>query len=130
MPDRAMILIAEPEDAIRESIEMILMDEGYDCHAVTNTAAMIRAISIHDSDLIVADINLLYPNMEKILEVLHQFSPNPPLMLVTLNYERIGDMVSLIKFGVCEYLLKPFLFDEMTGRIEKLLEHKTDTNKK
>lgn len=130
MPDRAMILIAEPEDAIRESIEMILADEGYDCHAVSDTASMLRAISIHNSDLIITDISLLHSDVEEILDELGQFDTEAPPIIVTLNYERIGDMLSLIKFGISEYMLKPFLFEEMTERIQRLLEHSHNTDKK
>ena len=129
MPERAMILIAEPEDAIRESIEMVLIDEGYDCHAVSDTASLLRAINIHNSDVIVTDIDLIFSEMEEILNVLGQFDSNPPPVIVTLNYERIGDMLSLVKFGVSEYLLKPFLFEEMTERIERLLQQKENTGK-
>lgn len=130
MPDRAKILIAEPEDAIKESIEMVLLDEGYDCHAVHDTDSMLQAISIHDSDLIVVDIDLIYPEVEEILDALKQFEGSPPPVIVTLNYERIGDMLTLISFGVREYMLKPFLFEEMTERIEKLLHKNQNTREK
>jgi len=119
-----MILIAEPEDAIRESIEMVLADEGYDCHAVSDTKSLLRAISIHNSDLIITDINLIHPDVEEILNELGQFDSEAPPIIVTLNYERIGDMLSLVKFGISEYMLKPFLFEEMTERIERLLQQK------
>lgn len=129
MPDRAMILIADAEDAIRESIEMVLTDEGYDCHAVQDTGSILRAIDIHESDLIIVDIDLIYPDVETVLKALRQFDESPPPIIVTLNYERIGDMMSLVKFGVSEYLLKPFLFEEMTERIEKLLNSKADADR-
>lgn len=130
MPDRAMILIAEAEDAIRESIEMVLIDEGYDCHSVHDTESLLRAINIHSSDLIVVDIDLIYPDVEEMLDALHQFEDSPPPIIVTLNYERIGDMLSLIRFGVSEYMLKPFLFEEMTERIERLLHPNANSQKK
>lgn len=126
MSDRAMILIAEPEEAVRESIETVLIDEGYDCHAVNDTEALLRAIQIHNLDMIVADIQLIHADVKEILDVLRQYEPAPPPILVTLNYERIGDMLDLIRFGINEYLLKPFLFEEMTERIQKLLAPKPD----
>lgn len=122
-----MILLAEPEEAIRESIEMILLDEGFDCHAVADTEALMRAIHIHDSDLIIADVHLLHQEAQKILAALGEYS-NPPPILVTLNYERIRDMLELIKFGIGEYLLKPFQFEEMLERVHKLLTERTNSN--
>jgi len=127
MSEKAMILLAEPEEAIRESIEMVLLDEGYDCHAVSDTEALLRAIHIHDSDLIIADVHLIHQEARKILETLDEYA-NPPTIMVTLNYERIRDMLDLIKFGIGEYLLKPFQFEEMLDRVHRLLSERTNSN--
>lgn len=124
-----MILLAEPEEAIRESIEMILIDEGYDCHAVSDTEALLRAIHIHDSDLIIADIHVIHSEADAILEALSDYAESPPI-LVTLTYERIREMLDLLKFGINEYLLKPFLFEEMLERVQKLLSEKTNSSNK
>ena len=122
-----MILIAEPEEAIRESIEMILLDEGFDCHAVADTEALLRAIHIHDSDLIIADVHLLHQEAQTILAALDEYNTPPPI-LVTLTYERIRDMMELIKYGIGEYLLKPFQFEEMLERVHRLLDERANTN--
>ncbi len=121
-----MILLAEPEEAIRESIEMILIDEGYDCHAVSDSEALLRAIHIHDSDLIIADIQVIHSEAGTILEALCDYAESPPI-LVTLTYERIRDMLDLIRFGISEYLLKPFQFEEMLDRVQRLLSEKTNS---
>lgn len=123
-----MILLAEPEEAVRESIEMVLMDEGFDCHAVADTEALLRAIHIHDSDLIIADVHLVYREAEKILSALGEYPDSPPI-LVMLTYERIRDMLELIKFGIGEYLLKPFQFEEMLERVQRLLSERTNSNR-
>jgi len=127
MSEKAMILLAEPEEAIRESIEMVLLDEGYDCHAVSDTEALLRAIHIHDSDLIIADVHLIHQEARKILETLDEYA-NPPTIMVNLNYERIRDMLDLIKFGIGEYLLTPFQFEEMLDRVHRLLSERTNSN--
>lgn len=129
MPDRTIIILAEAEEAIRESIEMILTDEGYDCHTVRDYTSLLQAIPACKSDLIIVDINIIYADIEEFLSTLQQYSPHPPI-LVTLTYERIGDMLDMVKFGVSEYLLKPFPFEEMVERVEKLITHKTNTNTK
>lgn len=121
MPNIPMILLAEPEEAIRESIEMILIEEGYDCHPVSNTQSLMQAISIHNSNLIIADVHTIYDNIEEILKIQNHYSNFPPF-LVTLNYEQVRDMLYLMRFGITEYLIKPFQFDEMTNRIRHILD--------
>lgn len=121
-----MILLAEPEEAVRESIEMVLIDEGYDCHAVSDTESLLRAIHIHNSDLIIADIQIVHPEVGKVLDALDNYTDSPPI-LVTMTYERIRDMLDLIKFGISEYMLKPFQFEEMLERVQRLLAEKTNS---
>lgn len=129
MPERTLILLAEPEEATRESVEMILTDEGYDCYTVCDSESLLRAIHIHRYDLIIADINIVHAEIREILSALGQYPARSPI-LVTLTYERIGEMLELIKFGVTEYLLKPFPFEDLVERVEKLISHKTNTNTK
>lgn len=124
MPNRKLILLAEPEEAIRESIEMILIDEGYDCHAVADPRALLRAIKIHQSDLIITDIQMIYSNIEEVLAALQHYPKVPPI-IVTLTYERIGDLLKLMKYDVNEYILKPFIFEDMVDRISHMLDDKS-----
>lgn len=117
-----MILVAEPEEVVRESIEMVLIDEGYDCHTVADPQALLRAIHLHECDLIIGDITILYNNIEAIMAALQSYS-SPASILVTLTYERIRDMMYLMKFHVTEYMTKPFNFDDMLERISKLVDY-------
>lgn len=120
MPEKAMILLAEPEDAIRESIELILKDEGYDCHPVSDRASLLRAVDLHGSDLIIADINLMHSDAGEVISALKEYPDSPPI-LVLLTYERIRDMLDLIGFGTTEYLIKPFTFEDLVERVHKII---------
>ena len=121
LTDIPMVLLAEPEEAIRESIEMILIDEGYDCHPVSNTQALMQAISIHNSDLIIADVRIIYESIEDIVAAQNMYGDFPPF-LVTLTYEQVRDMLYLMRYGITEYLIKPFQFDDMTSRIRHIID--------
>lgn len=121
MPKNVKILIAEPERAIRESIEMILADEGYHCITSRNFDAMLKDIYLNTFDIIIADINLLSDNLDELNKAIHAHT-SPPVILITLSYEQIRDLLPLMKFGINEYLLKPFLFDDLLERIERIIE--------
>jgi len=116
-----MILLAEPEEAIRESVEIVLTEEGFDCHAIEDTDSLLRAIHLHESDLIIADINTIYSDAHSVISALKQYPDIFPPILVTLTYERIRDMLPLIKFGIGEYLLKPFHFEDLIDRIHRII---------
>lgn len=121
MPNTPVILLAEPEDAVRESIEIILIEEGYDCHSVSNTPTLIQALQTYNTDLIIADVNLVYDNIKEILNILNScHRPDRPEFMVMLSYEQIRDMLYLMKFGITDYLIKPFSFEEMIDRVQRM----------
>lgn len=126
MPKNVKILIAEPERAIRESIEMILADEGYECRTARSFDAMLKDIYLNTFDIIIADINTLTGNMDTLEKAVNAYS-TPPTILITLSYEQIRDLLPLMKFGTNEYLLKPFLFDDLLGRIEQIVDQRSHT---
>lgn len=120
--DIPTILLAEPEEAIRISIEMILIEDGYDCHAVSHSRSLLQAVETYNSDLIIASIDILYDHIEEILNIQRRFHDSgPPNFLVILSYEQVQDMVYLMQFGITQHLVKPFQFEEMTNRIRYML---------
>ncbi|MCW9707297.1 response regulator transcription factor [Fodinibius salsisoli] len=123
------ILVAEPEETIRVSIEMILIEEGYDCHAVSHPQSLLRAVEAYNSDLIIADVDILYDYIEEVLSLQSRsHNSEPPGFLVILSYEQVQDMLYLMQFGITEYLIKPFRFEEMTNRIRHMLGDHTQSH--
>lgn len=114
------ILIAETEENIRESIEIILFDEGYACKTIAQSDSLAKSTLSYKPDLIIIDIDLLYDHVQELLKTLNQYSLSPSI-LVTLSYERVSDMLYLMKFNVTEYIIKPFQFDDMLDRINKMI---------
>ena len=52
------ILIADDEDSIRESLTIVLEDEGYNCTAVKDGGEAIEAIDKASYDIIVTDLKM------------------------------------------------------------------------
>lgn len=126
--DIPTIILAEPEEAIRVSIEMVLIEEGYDCHAVSNPQSLLQAVETYQSDLIIGDISILYDHIQEILSIQNRnHRSDPPSFLVMLSYEQVHDMLYLMKYGITQYLTKPFQFEEMTSRIQHMLDLHTNS---
>ena len=118
-----IVLLAEPEEAIRESIEMILIDEGYECHSISTAQSLKQALRIYDADLIIADVNIVYDHIEEIIILQNSSSYSKiPHFLITLGYEQVRDMLYLMQFGITEYFIKPFQFDDLTKRLRQILD--------
>jgi len=120
MSEQTVILLAEPEAAIRESVEMILTEEGYTCRTVPDTESLLSSLYIHPSDLIIADVQLFSEEIQNITLILDRHKNRPP-MLITLGYDQLHHVDTLKKFDITDYILKPFHFEEMLERIKQLL---------
>ena len=71
-------------------------------------------------DLVISDITLVRGQAKQISSLLDTCN-DTPCLLITLNYQYIGDMFDLLQLGITEYLLKPFQFDEMIEWVEMML---------
>ncbi|HYW35201.1 MAG TPA: response regulator [Balneolaceae bacterium] len=120
MSKQPVILLAEPEATIRESVEMILTDEGYTCRTVSDTDSLLDSLYIHPSDLIIADVQLFSEEIQQIILILDRHKSRPPT-LITLGYDQLHHMSALKEFDVSEYIIKPFHFEDMLERVQQLL---------
>lgn len=127
MPELPNILLAETELAILESLEFILSEEDYRCRTASDANGFLEALKEEQPDLIIADISILHQQLDEFLSLRNRRQSHCPV-LVTLYYEEIAELLPLIKSDISEYLLKPFLFDDLLDRIPSLLQ--TYTSKK
>ena len=121
MPEKVLILVAEPEEAIREAIQYILNEEGYQCDVVSDKKSLDLKCAVRNYQLIIVDIKVILNQIEDFTAVLQERDSRPPV-LVTLHYEEIGEMHDLMQHGIGDYMLKPFQFDDLLERIQKLIE--------
>lgn len=117
---KPLILIADPEEAIRDSLQLVLLDEGYDSAVAASQPIMLEMIRKQPYDLIIADVSMLSTNVDKFKETVASSSPLSEI-LVTTSYEDLSYILALMHYGIMEYIIKPFEFDELITRIRKLL---------
>lgn len=114
------ILIADPEEAIRDSLQIVLLEEGYDSAVAASQPAMLELIRNQSYDLIIADVAMLATNVDEFTETVSSSSPSSKI-IVTTSYEDVSYILALMRYGIMEYMIKPFEFDELIERIHKLL---------
>lgn len=117
---KPIILIADTEEAIRDSLKFVLSEEGFDSHVATSREEALQKLQQNHFDLVIADISLVNSNAKDFFGTL-QSSSSSPEILVTTSYENVRDILSLMHYGVVEYLIKPFEFDELLERVKRLL---------
>jgi len=115
-----LILIADDDRAIRESLDRALALEGYDIVTVTDGAVALDELRRHSFDLVILDV--MMPNIDGITacRVLRSEKNPVPILMLTARTET-SDRVEGLDAGADDYLAKPFALEELLSRIRALL---------
>lgn len=122
----ASILIADDDPFLRQLLTHKLTTAGYQVTAARDGGEAFHLAQSGRHDLIVLDA--LMPIMDG-FEVLRRLGADkatkstPVIMLTALKRE--GDIVGALKLGAADYLIKPFIPDELVARIGRLLPTET-----
>ncbi len=116
----ALILIADDDRAIRESLGRALRLEGYEVAMVANGADVLTAFRSTPPDVAVLDV--MMPTIDGLMacRVLRTEGIHTPILMLTARTET-QDRVAGLDAGADDYLAKPFELDELLARIRALL---------
>ena len=115
------ILIADDDPLLRALLVHRLSADGYELSTAEHGGEALIAIRDQSPDLIVLDA--LMPVMDG-FEVLRRIKAGhlteaPVIMLTALKREQ--DIVGALQLGAADYLVKPFIPDELGQRVRRLL---------
>jgi len=117
---KATILVVDDENGVRQSFNMVLRDE-YDVLLTANGKEAIDIFTKNAVDLILLDIRLPDIDGLDLLGKLKEIDPNTEIIMVTAVKE-IQTAVKAIKLGAYEYVIKPFVVDDVLTLISRALE--------
>src|SRR6202022_14683 len=120
--DVEKILVVDDEAAIREVVSTMLETKGYRCTAVSNGRAAQEQVRKETPDLVLSD--MIMPEMDgiKLLEWLHDYDPEIPVIMVTAIHD-ISAALEAIRRGAYDYILKPFEKDQLFLGVGRALHH-------
>ncbi|MDX1672865.1 MAG: sigma-54 dependent transcriptional regulator [Balneolaceae bacterium] len=120
---RGSILIADDEPEIRETLSVVLEDEGYECETASNGEEAINAIKKGYYDVILTDLKMPKAGGIEVLDTILQYS-HQTLSIVITAHATIETAIEALRKGASDYILKPLDFDEVIIRLGKLMERK------
>lgn len=122
MNDRPTVLICDDDPLLIELMEFRLKARGYQVVTASDGAQALKAAADAEPELIVLDA--MMPQMDG-FEVLTRLKADerlgaiPVVMLTARKSER--DIVSALDRGADDYLVKPFIPEELIARLSRLL---------
>jgi two-component system response regulator HydG len=128
MKDKASILIVEDDANIRETLETILQQKGYNTDIAENGREAIQKSKAKFFNLVLLDIKL--PDMEgtKLLITIHETLPKMVKIMVT-GYPSLENAVDSLNYGADAYVIKPFKTEKLLELIEEKLERQSEAEK-
>lgn len=117
------ILIVDDEQDIRESINDILNDEGYQTRTAYNSQTALEALAQRPPHLIVLDIWLQGSELDgvEILKRIKQSHPAIPVVMMS-GHGTIETAVECLQIGADDFIEKPLKLNRLLSTIEKSLE--------
>ncbi len=106
------ILIIDDEAFIRENVERVLKDEGYQVLSAADGRSARELVADEEVDLALLDLNLGTENGIDVLRELKGIDPEL-LVIVITGYGSVETAVEAIKLGAFHYMKKPFKADAL-----------------
>lgn len=120
MREITTILVVDDENGVRQSFNMVLKDD-YNVLLAANGEEAMAIFKKNRVDLILMDIRLPDTDGITLLQKLKEIEPDTEIIMVTAVKE-IQTAVKAIKLGAYEYVIKPFVVDDVLTIISRALE--------
>ena len=116
------ILIVDDEIGPRESLRMVLKP-NYNVYTVENGYAAIQMIQQVEMDVLTLDLKMPGMNGIETLKEIRMLSPDVMVIIIT-GYGTLKTAIEAIRYGVFDYIPKPFNVPEILSIIDKSIQRR------
>jgi len=116
----ASILVADDETTICESLKRALEKDGHQVDIVHDGKAAIASIGNKFYDLVITDLKMPGAGGLDVLRRAREESPETAVFIMT-SYSTVETAVEAMRLGARDYILKPFLHDDVRISIQNAL---------
>jgi two-component system response regulator MprA len=117
---RFRVLIADDDQAVRDSLERTLRFEGYSVDIAGDGAEALSRAADTPPDLFVLDVTMPVMGGLEACRQLRAAGDRTPVLMLTAR-DAISDRVAGLDAGADDYLVKPFALQELLARVRALL---------
>ncbi len=113
------LLIADGNSSITDSLSNYLQKEGFTVDCASNFQQALSVYSSYLHDFAIIEIELPDGDGIELTRLIKTMNPNAKIILTT-SYPSISTALKAIKAKVEDYLIKPFVFDEIKAILKEL----------
>ena len=117
-----LVLVADDEFFIRETIKKTLEDRGYDVIAAQDgtEALAVYASRINDIAMVVTNVEMPFMDGPSLCRALKKLNPDVKI-LVSSGHKQRGKIQEIKSCGVEHFLAKPYTADNLADRVHAIL---------
>jgi DNA-binding NtrC family response regulator len=119
----AKVLIVDDEKVIRDSLELLLKEEGYKADTSTDGEDALEKIKQEGYDIVISDIKMPKLDGIELMQKAKDLSPNTFFIIMTA-YASVNTAIEALRQGAYDYLIKPVEFDDVILRLKRLVSYK------
>ena len=124
------LLVVDDETTICQSLKRVLEKEGYQVDTRYDGRSAIEAVMADFYDLVLTDLKMPGEDGMQVLRRTREESPQTAVLIMT-NYSTVETAVEAMRLGAKDYIIKPFLHDDIKNSVHKaLLENKLSRENK
>ncbi|UCD36560.1 MAG: sigma-54-dependent Fis family transcriptional regulator [Nitrospiraceae bacterium] len=114
------ILVVDDDAQMRAALRESVLRMGYHAEVAENAIDALKRLDETPVSMIVTDMKM--PRMDGLsfIREARKKIGNLPILVIT-GYATVENAVDVMKEGVCDYLIKPFSFEDLTNTIEAIL---------
>lgn len=119
MTEKHRILVADDDAEIVNILETALSETGYDVITASDGDSACSAVSVHHPQLVIMDV--MMPDCNGLMATMRiREESNVPILMLSAKAEG-SDRIIGLEAGADDYLVKPFLCQELLARVKALL---------
>lgn len=122
------ILIIEDQKEIADFIQESLRAEYFEADVAYDGEQGSFLARTNDYALVILDCILPKMSGEEVLKEIRADKPGMPILILTIKAE-LSDKIDGFAMGADDYMVKPFLFQELLARIKAILRRPTEIEK-
>jgi PAS domain S-box-containing protein len=118
-----LILVADDERFVRETIQQALEDRGYSVMTVQNGKDALARYKEHQTeiDLVISNLDMPFMDGPTLAREILQLNPKAKI-LFSSGHSRVSNFEEIPEAGADHFLPKPFTSEQLTSRVCKLLK--------
>lgn len=114
------VLVVDDEVDICRALEFLLIKEGYDVITANDGEKALGLYSRKSFDIVITDLKMPGMSGLDLLREIQALSSNVPVIIMTA-FATVENAVEAMKLGASDYIVKPFINDDVMMTVRRLL---------